>query len=202
MRVLNGMVLSAAFAAASALASPAVAAEYELDASHTRVGFSVRHLMISNVKGEFRKYDAKVTIDDKDVTKSSFAADIDTASVNTNMDKRDEHLRSPDFFDSAKFAKMTFKSTKVEKVGTKLKITGNLTIRDVTKVVVLEGTLTAPQKDPFVGASHVGFSAEGKISRKDFGLTWNKALEGGGLTVGDEVTLQLEGELTQKAPKA
>lgn len=198
---MRSLILSSTLAASVlALSSPAAAAEFEIDPTHSRVGFSVRHMMISNVKGEFGKFTAKVNIDSKDVTKSSVSADIQTASVDTKLGKRDEHLRSPDFFDSTAKPSMTFKSTKVEKAGDKLKISGLLKIRDTEKPVVLEASLTAPQKDPWAGASHIGFSATGKINRKDFGLTWNKALEGGGLLVADEVTIELEGELSEKVP--
>ncbi len=182
-----------------AFSGSAQATEYDLDAAHTNVGFSVRHMMVTNVKGEFDKFKAVVSIDDKDITKSKVSADIETGSVNTRTQKRDDHLRSPDFFDSAKFPTMTFASTKFEKNGDKIKVYGTLTIKGVAKPVVLDATLTAAQKDPFMGQMHMGFTAEGKISRKDYGLVWNKSLEGGGVLVGDEVKLEIDGELVQKA---
>jgi polyisoprenoid-binding protein YceI len=182
-----------------AFSGSAQATEYDLDAAHTNVGFSVRHMMVTNVKGEFDKFKAVVSIDDKDITKSKVTADIETGSVNTRTQKRDDHLRSPDFFDAAKFPTMSFASTKFEKNGDKIKVYGTLTIKGITKPAVLDATLTAAQKDPFMGAMHMGFTAEGKISRKDYGLVWNKSLEGGGVLVGDEVKLEIDGELVQKA---
>jgi polyisoprenoid-binding protein YceI len=140
-----------------------------------------------------------VAIDDADVTKSKVHLDIDATSISTDNSKRDEHLRSPDFFDAAHFPKLTFDSTKVEKRGAdSLAVTGNLTIKNVTKPVVLNVTgLTGEVKDPW-GGTRRGATASAKISRKDFGLSWNKALETGGVVVGDDITIELEVELSKK----
>lgn len=191
-----------AVAAAALVAVPAVAsaAKYELDASHTSAGFKVKHMMVSNVKGSFQRLAGTVDYDDKAPEKIAIRAEIETASVNTDNAKRDEHLRSPDFFDAEKHPKMTFVSKKAKALGKgKLQVTGDLTIRGVTKEVVLdvEG-LDARVKDPW-GNFRRGGTATGKLNRKDFGLTWNNALETGGVVVGDEVLLTLEFELIEKA---
>ena len=180
----------------------AQAADFDIDTAHTRVGFGVRHLMVSTVHGTFGKFTGAVVLDDQDVTKSKVNLEIDVASIDTREPKRDDHLRSPDFFDAAKFPKMTFKSTKVEKDGDGLKVTGDLTIKAITKPVVLKvGALSQEVKDPW-GGTRRGTTASAKISRKDVGLTWNKALDGGSVVVGDEVAIELEVELVKKAPDA
>ncbi len=175
------------------------AAMYEIDSAHTSAQFAIRHLMVSTVRGDFRKVTGTVNLDETDVTKSTLETTIDVASVNTGIAKRDEHLRSSDFFDVAKHPTMTFKSKKVEKAGEgKLKVTGDFTMYGTTKEVVLdfEGNLT-PIKDP-MGKTRIGGMATTKINRKDFGLAWNRALETGGVVVGEEVTITIDTELTQK----
>jgi len=181
-----------------ALSLPALAAAttWNIDPDHTNIGFKVRHLMVSNVRGSFEKHSGVVDIDDKDITKSKVEVTIDTASINTNVQKRDEHLRSADFFDVAKYPTMTFVSRKVVKAGKdNLKVTGDLTLHGITREVVLdvEGP-TRESKDPW-GNIRRGAVASTKINRKDFGLTWNKTLETGGVVVGDEVTINLEIEM-------
>ncbi|MBT0663642.1 YceI family protein [Geobacter pelophilus] len=187
-----------------ALALPVIASAstWNIDPEHSNVGFKVKHLMVSNVKGVFEKHSGTVDIDDKDITKSKVTVRIDTNSINTNVQKRDEHLRSPDFFDVAKYPAMTFVSKKVAKAGEgNLKVTGDLTIHGITRQVVLdvEGP-TAESKDPW-GNIRRGASASTKINRKDFGLTWNKALETGGVVVGEEVAITLEIEMIKAQPK-
>jgi len=187
-----------------ALALPVVAAAatWNIDPDHSNVGFKVRHLMVSNVKGSFEKIAGTVEIDDKDITKSKVEVSIDTNSINTNVKKRDEHLRSADFFDVAKFPTMTFASKKVAKAGKdKLKVTGDLTLHGVTKEVVLdvEGP-SKESKDPW-GNFRRGVTATTKINRKDFGLVWNKALETGGVAVGEEVNIILEIEMIKAVAK-
>jgi len=177
----------------------AFASTWVIDPEHSNIGFKVRHLMVSNVKGSFDKYTGTVDINDKDITKSKVEVTIDTKSINTNVQKRDEHLRSADFFDVAKFPVMTFVSKKVTKAGNgKLKVTGDLNLHGVTKEVVLdvEG-LSQEIKDPW-GNIRRGATASTKINRKDFGLVWNKALETGGVVVGDEITITLEIEMIKK----
>ena len=174
----------------------ASATTWNIDSDHSNIGFKVRHLMVSNVKGSFEKNSGVVTIDDKDITKSKVSVTIDTASVNTNVAKRDEHLRSADFFDVAKYPTMTFVSRKVAKAGKgKLKVTGDLTLHGITKEVVLdvEG-LSKESKDPW-GNFRSGTVATTKINRKDFGLVYNAVLETGGVAVGEDVAITLEIEL-------
>lgn len=182
-------------------AVPAFAADYELDPSHSTAQFSVRHMMVSTVRGQFDKVTGTATIDEKDASKSKVNVSIDAKSINTREPKRDEHLRSPDFFETAKFPTLTFASTKVEKSKDgKYLITGDLTMRGVTKPVTLTAELTAPQKSPW-GFSVRGVTATGKLNRKDWGLNWNKALEAGGVLVSDEVQLVIDAELKEPAPK-
>ena len=177
----------------------AFASAWDIDTAHSAAQFSVRHLAVSNVRGEFGKITGTLQLDDKDITKSTVEATIDVTSINTREEKRDQHLKSPDFFDVAKFPTITFKSKKVAKEGSdRLKVTGDLTIHGVTKEVVLQVDGPAkPIKDPW-GNTKTGVTATTKINRKDFGLTWNKALETGGLVVGDEVSITLDVELQQK----
>lgn len=171
---------------------------WEIDGAHSGAHFSVRHLMVSNVRGDLSKITGTLNLDDKDISKSTVEATIDASTVSTGEPKRDEHLRSADFFDVAKFPQLTFKSTKVEKAGDRLKVTGNLTIHGVTKSVTLDVEPLSPEvKDPW-GNVKRGASATTKISRKEFGLGWNKALETGGVVVGDEVSIQIDLELNKK----
>lgn len=193
-----------ALMAISLLSIPATASAstWEIDPAHSTIEFSVKHMMVSTVKGQFEKVKGTVEIDDKDLTKSRVEVTIDLASVNTHEAKRDGHLKSPDFFDVAKYPSATFKSTKVQKAGKKLKITGDLTLHGVTKPVVLdvEGP-TPPTKTPF-GTTVRAVHAAAKIDRKDFEIGWNKVLDNGGVLVGNEVTLDLNAELTEKAAPA
>jgi polyisoprenoid-binding protein YceI len=175
------------------------AATWQIDPEHSSVQFKVRHLMVSNVKGEFSRFSGLATIDDQDITRSSVKVNIETASIDTKVAKRDEHLKSADFFDVTKYPAMTFASKKVVKAGNdKLKVTGDLTIHGVTREVILdvEGP-TAEVKDPW-GNTRRGATATTKINRKDFGLNWNKALETGGVVVGDDVIITLEVEMIKK----
>ena len=184
---------------AFALPTLALASTWNIDPDHSSAGFKVKHLMVSNVNGNFNKHTGVVEIDDKDITKSTVQVTIDTNSINTNVQKRDEHLRSADFFDVAKYPTMTFVSKKVAKDGKdKLKVTGDLTLHGVTKEVVLdvEGP-SVESKDPW-GNIRKGATATTKINRKDFGLAWNAALETGGVVVGDDVNIILEIEMIKK----
>ncbi|CAM3960956.1 YceI family protein [Corallococcus exiguus] len=188
-----------------AVAAPsfAFASAWEIDSSHSSAQFAVKHMMVSNVRGTFSNVKGNVNLDDKDITKSTIEATLDATTINTNEPKRDEHLKSPDFFDTAKFPTITFKSTKVAKAGKdKLNVTGDLTMHGVTKPVTLavEGP-TAETKDAW-GNVRRGAVATTKIKRSDFGLTWNKALEAGGVAVGDEVTITLDLETTKKPDAA
>jgi polyisoprenoid-binding protein YceI len=196
---MKNFITSISTIIALALPAFAFATTWTIDPDHSNVGFKVRHLMISNVKGSFEKFTGTVEIDDKDITKSKAEVSIDTNSINTNVKKRDDHLRSADFFDVAKFPTMTFVSKKVVKDGKdNLKVTGDLTLHGVTKQVVLdvEGP-TGESKDPR-GNIRRGATATTKINRTDFGLVWNAALETGGVVVGEEITITLEIEMIKK----
>jgi polyisoprenoid-binding protein YceI len=188
-------------AAALSLVAPGLlhAAPWEFDPEHTGVHFKVRHLMVSSVRGEFENVTGKIVYDEADVTRSTADITIAAASINTRVAKRDEHLRSPDFLDVAKYPVITFKSKRVEKAGNgTLKMTGDLTIHGVTNEVVLTIEGPAPAiKDPW-GNQRVGGQATAKINRKDFGLIWNAALETGGVVVGDEVEITIDVEIFRK----
>jgi polyisoprenoid-binding protein YceI len=172
---------------------------WALDPAHTNVEFTVRHMMISNVKGQFQKTSGTVTVNGSDPTSAKIDATIDATSIDTRVDKRDAHLKSPAFLDVDKFPTITFKSNKVEADGPgKWKVTGDLTLHGVTKPVVLEVESTGtPITDP-MGNTRAGASATTKISRKDFGLTWNQPLETGGVMVGDEVAISIDVEAIKK----
>jgi len=177
----------------------ASASTWEMDAAHSGIEFSVRHMMVSTVKGRFEKVKGTVELDEKDVTKSTVEVTIELSSVNTNEPKRDGHLKSSDFFDVAKFPTATFKSTKVQRVGkNRCKVTGDLNLHGVSKPVVLEVEgPSEPFKTPF-GTTVRGVHATGKIDRKDFEIGWNKVLDNGGVVVGNEVSLELNAELVEK----
>lgn len=164
------------------------AKEFVIDNTHTNIGFSIKHLMISNVKGNFNNYTAEIDFDPKTKTFKKLSAKIEAASVDTGIAKRDDHLRSADFFDVEKFKTVDFVMTGMKDS----KIVGNLTIHGVTKEIVLTPTINGVVK--FQDRERVGFTLEGKINRKDFGLTWNKALETGGVVVGEDVLLTIDVE--------
>ena len=198
---MNRMTRIAALAVAIA---PALAfgqaATWNIDSSHTRAGFSVKHLVISDVKGEFGKTAGKVQIDDADLSRSSVEVTIEVGSVDTRDEKRDNHLKSADFFDAAKFPTITFKSTKVTagKEGA-ITVAGNLTMRGVTKPVTLEGSITKAITDPW-GLSRRGASFTGKLDRKEWGVSWSKVTDVGAV-VGDEVKLDIQAEVVKDVPK-
>jgi len=191
--------LAGVLAAALLLMVPAfaLASTWNIDPEHSAVEFKVRHLMVSNVKGVFGKVAGVVTVDDKDFAKSSVSATIDTASIDTGVAKRDAHLKSADFLEVDKYPTMTFVSTEIVKGSSagRFKLIGDLTLHGVTRKVALDVEGPSPQvKDP-MGNVRSGASATTRINRKDFGLTWNKMLEAGGVAVGDEVSISIEVEL-------
>jgi polyisoprenoid-binding protein YceI len=189
--------------AALLFAAPAFAVELQVDPAHSTATFAIKHMMVSTVHGNFGKVTGTVNHDPKDATKSSANIQIDPASLDTRVEKRDAHLKSADFFDVQKCPDMSFKSAKVEKAAEKkYKVTGDLTMHCTTKPVTLdvEG-LNGPVKGP-QGANLYAATATGKLSRKDFGLTWNRALEAGGVAVGDEVQLTVDLEMTDSPPAA
>lgn len=190
------------FAAIALLvATPALAdtSTWQIDPDHTSAQFAIKHLMVSTVRGTMGPVTGTATLDDADLGKSSVTASVDIKGIDTRNQKRDDHLRSPDFFDVAKYPSLTFASKKVEKVGDgQYKVTGDLTLRGVTKEVVLavEGSPT-PMQDPF-GNTKLGGSATTRLNRKDFGLNWSKSLDGGGVVLGDEVEVTIDIELVKK----
>ena len=167
-----------------------VVGTWTIDASHSSVEFAVRHMMVSKVKGRFATFAGTITIDD-DPLQSHVEATIDVASVDTHDKGRDDHLRSADFFDAATYPQMTFASTGVRPARGDYVLTGDLTIRGVTRPVELALELNGVNPDPW-GGLRAGFTAETEINRKDFGLTWNAAIETGGVVVGDRIKIQLE----------
>ena len=182
-------------------AAPAFAQTWQIDTAHSRAQFTVRHLMISNIRGDFGAVTGTVDYDGKDITKAKVNATIDVKSISTRVEKRDEHLKTDDFLDVANHPTMTFVSTAITPAaGGKYNMTGNLTIRGTTKPVTFE--LTAPS-GPITtrGTTKIGASASGKINRKDFGVKYHEVMDNGGLGVADEVFIQLDVELIQRAPR-
>lgn len=173
-------------------AGRAAAATYVLDKAHCNIGFSVKHMVISNVKGKFDDFEGTFDFDEAKKSVNSAQAAIKTASINTGDQKRDDHLRSPEFFDAEKFPEITFTLKNSRSLGGgKMRVTGDLTIHGVTKAVTLTGEFLGTANDPW-GNKRAGFTAEGEVVRADYGMVWNKLLDGGGLVVGDKVKLQLE----------
>jgi len=170
-----------------------------IDSAHSEINFSARHMMISTVRGRFEKFSGTVNFDEAEPARTTVDVQIEAASVNTKEAQRDGHLKSPDFFDAEKYPHLTFKSKRVEvKDSHHAKLYGDLTIRDVTKPVVLDVEYAGQAKSPW-GTFSAGFSAQTKINREDWGLTWNQALETGGVLVGKEVTISIEVEIVKQA---
>ena len=197
-RIVRTAVAALALVPALALAQ---ASAWSIDSSHTRTGFSVKHLVISDVKGEFGKTEGKVQLDEGDVSRSSVEVTIPAASIDTRDAKRDAHLKSADFFDVEKFPTITFKSTKVVagKDGV-ISVTGDLTMHGVTKPVTLEGEVTKAITDPW-GLTRRGVTLTGKLDRKAWGISWGKVTDVGAV-VGDEVKLDIQAEIVKDKPKA
>jgi polyisoprenoid-binding protein YceI len=169
-----------------------------IDSAHTRANFSVRHLMISNVRGQFDKISGNVDFNEADPTKSHVEIKIDASSIDTKDEKRDGHLKSPDFLDVAEFPFIEFKSKRVQKVdNNSAKLFGDLTIRGTTKEVALDVDYNGQGKTPW-GTTNAGFSATTKINRKDWNLNWNVALETGGFLVGDDIKIEIEAEIVKQ----
>jgi polyisoprenoid-binding protein YceI len=180
---------------ATAQAAPTTGAktQWKLDATHTSVEFSAKHLMITTVKGRIADVEGTIEIDEKNPKNSSVEAVLKAASIDSRTTQRDDHLRSGDFLNVEKFPEIRFRSTKIEGGREEFKLTGDLTIRDVTKPITLDVTFEGETKDPW-GGERAGFSAKGKIDRRDFGLTWNQILEAGGVAVGNEIKINVEVE--------
>ena len=202
-RITSRIALTAALGAFLVLPASAANSTWQIDPAHSSAQFSVRHMAISNVRGQFHKVTGTVTVDDKDITKSAVEVTIDTATVDTQEPDRDKDLRSDHFFDVEHYPTMSFKSKKVARVAPgKLKVTGDLTIRGVTKEVVLDvDGPAAAIKDPW-GLQRSAASAATTINRQDFGVKWNMTLDNGGVVVGDEVSITIEIEMVQKPAAA
>lgn len=197
---MRSILRVAALLMAITLPCSAQVSTWQIDPAHSAAQFSVRHLMVSNVRGEFHNLKGTIQLGEKDITKSSVEVSIDATTLDTREPKRDAHVKSADFLDVANFPTMTFKSKSVSKGSDgRLRVTGDLTIRGVSKEVVLDVDGPTPAiKDPW-GNWRRGVSATTKINRKDFGVAWNALIEGGGAVVGDEVSITLDVEFVQKA---
>jgi polyisoprenoid-binding protein YceI len=173
--------------------APGTVTTWKLDPAHSVAEFKVKHMMISNVKGGFSGISGTLQLDETDYTHSTVEVSIPVATLKTGDDKRDGHLQGADFFDADKFRAITFKSNNIDSTGgANYAVSGDLTIRGVTKHVMLNvEDVSVPSKDPW-GNQRIGLSASTKINRKDFGLAWNSALETGGVLVGEEVSISLE----------
>jgi polyisoprenoid-binding protein YceI len=172
---------------------------WQIDNAHSEVNFTVRHMMISNVRGRFEKFSGTVEFDQQNPANSTVDVQIEAASINTREAQRDGHLRSPDFLDVENFPYLTFKSTRVDVIDSQhARLVGDLTIRNTTREVVLEAVYSGMSKSPW-GTTSAGFTASTKINRKDWDLTWNVALETGGWLVGEEIKIELEMELIKQA---
>lgn len=170
---------------------------YAIDAAHSRIGFAVKHMVISTVRGHFGEFSSTVTVDEADPTGAQIDLEIQTGSVDTGQQMRDDDLRSGNFFDAEQYPTISFKSTRIEALGgTDYQITGDLTIHGVTKPITLTGTVEGPTKDPW-GNERAGVELHGRLNRREFGLTYSAALETGGLVVADEVRVDIDAEYTK-----
>ncbi len=196
---MKKVIVLAAAIAATFTGAIAQSVNWKLDASHSNISFAVEHMVVSETVGKFDKFDIKATTKNAtDFEGATVNVDIQTASINTNDEKRDQHLRSGDFFDAEKNPTISFKSKSIKKVsGKNYKLTGDLTMHGVTKAITLDLIYGGTAKDPW-GNTHAGFKLSGKLNRKDYGLNWSKTLETGGLLVGEEVTITGAVELLQE----
>ena len=180
--------------------APVPGGDYRIDPAHSTIGFAIRHYEINWVSGRFKDFNGTIRYDEKDVTKSSVEFTAKVESIDTGIENRDKHLRTADFFDVAKYPEMSFKSTRVERRGNGYVLHGDFTLRGITKPVAIPFTVTGAIKDPR-GNTRFGVEAKTTIDRRDFGITWGKPLEGGGLDLGNEVTVNLSLEAVKAAPK-
>lgn len=171
--------------------------KWSIDSTHSEVGFKVKHMMFTNVSGKFKTYDAEITTEDDDFTKSEISFSADINSIDTNNTDRDNHLKSADFFDAENHPKLTFKSSSLTKSGDEYQLTGELSLHGITKTVKLDAEVSGLLKDPW-GNTKVAMNISGKINRKDWGLNWNSALETGGVLVGEDVKLNIELQLLKQ----
>lgn len=168
--------------------------KYSIDQSHTSVSFVVKHMVLAKVRGNFHEFTGTIIFDEADVTRSSVQGTVKVASIDTDNDKRDDHLRGADFFDVEKYPEITFSSTRIEKRGDNYVCSGNLTMRGVTKEVEIPFTITGKITDPW-GNTRIGIEAGFTINRQDFGITWSKIMDNGGLVVSNDVKIELVAEL-------
>jgi len=172
---------------------------WNIDAAHSGINFSIRHMVISKVRGRFTAFSGTVELDEGDLSRAQIEAQIEASSIDTGTAQRDGHLKSADFFDVEKFPQLRFRSTRIETEGKdRYRVTGELTIRGVTREIVLEAEASGKGVDPW-GNERLGFAARTSLDRKDFGLTWNQALETGGLLVGDRVDIELDVQAVKAA---
>jgi polyisoprenoid-binding protein YceI len=172
---------------------------WQVDKAHSSIEFSVRHMMISKVRGRFEDFDAVVNFDEHSPANTTVDVNVQLASINTKENQRDGHLKSPDFFDVETYPTMTFKSTQVEQTGeNQAKLVGDLTVKDITRQISLDVDFVGQAHNPFTGQLTYGFSASGKINRKNWGMTWNQALETGGILVGEDISINIELELVKE----
>jgi len=170
---------------------------WNIDVAHTGIGFSIRHMVVSKVRGRFGRYSGSVKLDEEDLSRSEVAIDIEAASLDTGVADRDTHLRSADFFDVERFPTLSFRSKRIEpRAGDRYRVIGDLTIRDVTREVELDVEYGGQAKDPW-GNQRAGFLASTSLDRKDFGLRWNQVLEAGGVLVGERVDVEIELQLVK-----
>lgn len=188
-----------AILAALVIASPARSADtYQIDTAHSWIGFSVRHMMVTNVRGRFTDFSGTIVYDEQDITKSSVSVTIKTASINTENADRDRHLRSADFFDVEKHPEITFVSKRIEKRGAGYVCIGTLTIRGVSREVAIPFTITGKVKDQR-GNTRIGIEASLTINRQDYGVTWNRTLDAGGVVVSNDVKIELDIQAINRA---
>ena len=194
---MNSRCVMVVLAGMMALTMNAGADTYQVDPSHSTVGFSVKHLAISTVKGVFTNFGGTIEFDAKKPEASKAAGTVQTASINTHIEARDKHLRGPDFFDAAKYPEIKFETLSARKDGEEWVVKGNFTLHGVTREIELRGTLEGPVKDPW-GKTRIGLSATTAINRQDYGLLWSQKLDAGGLVVGDIVKIELQIEAVAK----
>jgi polyisoprenoid-binding protein YceI len=198
VRLNKGFVTAVVLLAGTLAAGTTWAADtYKIDRSHTSIQFVVRHLVVTKVKGEFNEFSGTILYDDKDITKSSVEVTINTASIDTKEPKRDDHLRSPDFFDAAKFPQISFKSKRIEKTSDGYAVIGDLTMHGVTKEIRIPFSIAGVVTDPW-GNVRLGLSGQTKLNRQDYGVSWSKKMDNGGLVAGDDVEIDLEVEAVKE----
>lgn len=194
VKLLSGLLLLGVTLIFSPLAS---ADEYKIDKIHSAVGFSAKHLMVSKTSGQFDDYDGTIKFDPNDLASSKIEVTIQSATINTHMEKRDEHLKGPDFLDVAKFPTITFVTKSIAKEGDAYQLTGDLTIKGVTKEITVPAEISGPVNSP-MGGVVIGIESSFKINRQDYGVSWNKAMDNGGFVVSDEINVNVGIEAQKK----